>query len=79
MAAAQTQTFYAYADAVGRGHGHSVQAESIEAAAVAYVEAWSPPVDGDNDVRVFVRDPEDGVEHCFTLDLGDGGEPQPCD
>ena len=79
MPVTQTHRFYAYADAVGRSHGHSVEAESVEAAAVAYVEAWSPPVDGDNDVRVFVQDPEDGVEHCFTLDLSAGGDPEPCD
>lgn len=79
MATADPKRFYAYADAVGRSHGHSVQAGSFEAAAVAYVETWAPPLDGDNDIRVFVQDPLDGVEHCFTLDLGAGGEPEPCD
>lgn len=74
-----THCFYAYADAVGRGHGHAIEAESAEAAAVAYVEAWSPPVGGGNEIRVFVQDPDEGVEHCFTLDLGDDGEPEPCD
>ncbi|WP_292035569.1 MULTISPECIES: DUF5961 family protein [unclassified Brevundimonas] len=79
MTPASTQSFYAYADAVGRSHGHTVSAESFEAAAVAYVEAWSPPVDGDNHVRIFVIDPADGVEHCFTLDFDQGGAPEPCD
>ena len=78
MTAAAPRRFYAYADAVGRGHGHIVEAESLEAAAVVYVEAWSPPLDADNDVRVFVHDVHDGVEHCFTLDLSDGSEPEPC-
>lgn len=79
MPATETRRFYAYADAVGRSHGHTVEAESVEAAVVVYVEAWTPPVDGEGDVRVFVQDPEDGVERCFTLDLGADGEPQPCD
>lgn len=74
-----THRFYAYSGAVGRGHGHTLEAESVEAAAVAYVEIWSPPNEGDNAIRIFVQDPDDGIEHCFTLDLDQGGAPEPCD
>lgn len=74
-----SRTYYAYAAAVGRSHGHAVEAASFEAAAVAYAELWSPPVDAEDAVKIFVRGPEDGLEHCFTLDLGDGGRPEPCD
>lgn len=73
-----THRYYAYADAVGRSHGHVVAAPSYEAAAVAYAEIHAPPVDGDETLRVFVQG-EDGLEHCFTLDLDDGGDPEPCD
>ena len=73
-----TQRYFAYADAVGRAHGHVVAAASYEAAAVAYAETYAPPVDGDNDLRVFVQG-EDGLEHCFTLDLDDGADPESCD
>ena len=72
------QRYFAYADAVGRAHGHVVAAASYEAAAVAYAEIYAPPVDDDNDLRVFVRG-EDGLEHCFTLDLDKGADPEPCD
>lgn len=76
--ATEPRGYFAYADAVGRGHGHVVQAESFEEAAVAYVEIYAPPVDGEDEVRIFVRDPDDGAEHCFTIDLGHGGTPEPC-
>lgn len=79
MTAVETHRYYAYADVVGRSHGHSVQAESFEGAAVAYVETYSPPVDGEGDLRVFVISPDDGVEHCYTLDIDAGGSPEPCD
>lgn len=71
--------YFAYADAVGRAHGHLVTAESYEGAAVAYAEIYAPPVDGDNDVRIFVQGADDGVEHCFMLDLDTGAAPEPCD
>ena len=60
------------------GHGHSVEARSFEAAAMAFVEDWSPPVDADGDVSVIVRDAEDGHEQCFTVDL-DSGQAGACD
>lgn len=74
----EQHSYYAYADGVGRGHGHVVEAGSYEAAAVGYTELYSPPVDGDGEIRIFVTDLEEGQEHCFTVDLGDGAA-EPCD
>lgn len=54
-----------------------VEEPSFEAAAIAYVEDFHPPVDEDNEVSVIVRDLEDGHEHCFLIDL-DTGETQDC-
>lgn len=70
--------YFAYADGDGRGHGHIVQAGSYEAAAVTFTEIYSPPVDGDGDIRIFVTDLDEGQEHCFIVDLTDG-EAEPCD
>lgn len=58
--------------------GHLVEEKSFEAAAVAFVELWRPPVDGDGDVSVLVTDVESGVEHCFSLDT-ESGAAAPCD
>lgn len=54
-----------------------VEEASFEAAAIAYVEDFHPPVDEDNEVSLIVRDLEDGHEHCFLIDL-DTGETEPC-
>ena len=50
---------------------------SFEAAAMAYVEDWPHTIDDDNEVRVIVRDLEDGHERCFRIEL-DTGETEPC-
>ncbi|MDQ1153052.1 DUF5961 family protein [Brevundimonas sp. SORGH_AS_0993] len=78
MTEPEQQRYFAWADSVGRGHGHVVEAGSYEAAAVGYTELYTPPVDGDGDIRVFVAGLDDGQEHCFTIDLGDG-HAEPCD
>ncbi len=78
MAEPEQHRYFAYADGVGRAHGHVIEATSYEAAAVGYAEAYSPPVDGDNEIRIFVTSLDEGEEHCFTVDLGDGGA-EPCD
>ena len=54
-----------------------VQEASFEAAAVAYVEDFHPPVDDNNEVSVIVQDLDDGREHCFKIDL-DSGEAASC-
>lgn len=61
----------------GSGHGYAVEARTFEAAALAFVEDWSPPVDAEGDVSVIVRDAQDGHEQCFTVDL-DSGEADTC-
>lgn len=78
MTAPDQHRYFTYADGVGRSHGHVVEAGSYEAAAVGYTEIYSPPVDGDDEIRIFVTDMDDGQEHCFTIDLGDGTA-HPCD
>ena len=50
---------------------------SFEAAAMAYVEDWPHTIDDDPEVRVIVRDLEDGHERCFRIEL-DTGETGPC-
>lgn len=74
----EQRRYYAWADGVGRAHGHVVEAGSSEAAAVGYTELYTPPVDGDDTIRVFVAGLDAGEEHCFVIDLG-RGEAAPCD
>lgn len=69
--------YYAYADGVGRAHGHVIEAGSHEAAAVGYTELYSPPVDGDGALRIFVSSLDEDREHCFRVDLGEGAS-EPC-
>ncbi|WP_392353984.1 DUF5961 family protein [Brevundimonas sp. LF-1] len=69
--------YFAYAEGLGRAHGHVLKAASFEAAAVGYTELYSPPVDADDEIRVFVADLDGGQEHCFIIDLGDG-QAEPC-
>ena len=69
--------YFAYADALGRGHGHVLEAPSYEAAAVGYTELYSPPVDADSEIRIFVTNLDEGEEHCFVVDVGDG-QAEPC-
>lgn len=60
------------------GHRARVLTEdSYEAAALAYVENWPHSIDEDPEVRVIVRDLEDGRERCFVVDL-DSGDTDPC-
>ncbi len=77
MTQTQQHRYYAYADGVGRSHGHVVEAPSYEAAAVGYTEIYAPPVDGNNEIRIFVTSIDEGVEHCFLVDVGDG-QAEPC-
>lgn len=78
MSQAEQRDYYAYADGVGRSHGHRIKAQSFEAAAVGYTELYTPPVDGEGDIRIFVSDLAEGQEHCFVVDLSDG-QAEPCD
>lgn len=77
MVEAAQHRYFAYAEGVGRAHGHVIEAPSFEAAAVGYTEIYAPPVDADDEIRVFVAEMEGGQEHCFVIDLGDG-QAEPC-
>ena len=72
-----TQAFHVYAAHDGRTHGHTIEGESPEDAAIAFVEAWHPAADADGDVQVFVREEGSGREQCFRIDLS-SGDTQPC-
>ncbi len=54
-----------------------VEEASFEAAAVAYVEDFAPPVTTEDDISVIVRDVDSGHEHCFRIDL-ETGDAAPC-
>lgn len=54
-----------------------MEAPSYEAAAAGYTELYSPPVDADSEIRIFVTNLEEGEEHCFVVDVGDG-HAEPC-
>ena len=69
--------FSVHARHVDRHHARVVEETSFEAAAVAYVEDFHPPVGEDNEISVIVRDLQGGGEHCFRIDL-DSGEAAPC-
>lgn len=73
----QTRTFRAHARHEGCDHAHSLDAESFEAAAVAFMEIWHPQVDADGQVAIVVRDMGAGEEHCFRVDF-ESGETAPC-
>jgi hypothetical protein len=78
QAAPSHRRFSVHARHVDRHHARIVEEASFEAAAVAYVEDFHPPVDDDNEISVIVRDLDDGREHCFRIDL-ESGETEPCD
>ena len=75
--APETRSFRVHARHVDSHQARIVEESSFEAAAVAYVEDFHPPVDGDNEVSVIVRDLNDGREHCFRIDM-DSGEAASC-
>ncbi len=70
--------FSVHARHVDGHHARVLEELSFEAAAVAYVEDFSPPVESDErEISVIVRDLGTGHEHCFRIDL-DSGETAPC-
>jgi len=76
-AASQTRQFRVHARQVDHHQARLIEEASFEAAAVAYVEDFHPPADGDAEVRVIVREVVTGHEHCFIIDL-ESGEAAPC-
>lgn len=76
--ASLSRRFMVHAAHEGPHHSHRVEEASFEAAAVAFVERWSPAVDADGEVSVVVVDQESGRQHCFRIDA-DTGETGPCE
>lgn len=77
VAPAENRTFSVRARDVDSHHARSLEETSFEAAAVAYVEDFHPPVGEGDDISVIVREVETGHEHCFRIDLGTG-DAAPC-
>ena len=50
---------------------------SFEAAAVAYAEDFGYVTDEANELKIVVRDLDNGHEHCFRIDL-ESGDAAPC-
>ncbi len=73
------RSYSVHARHVDAHHARVLVEASFEAAAVAYVEDFSLPLDGDGqEVSVIVRDVASGHQQCFRIDL-DSGETAPCD
>ena len=75
--ASETRSFSVHARHVDAHHARTLQEPSFEAAAVAYVEDFHPPMVDDTQISVIVRDVATGHEHCFRIDL-DSGDATPC-
>lgn len=73
----ETRQFRVHARHVDGHHARLVEEASFEAAAVAYVEDFHPPVGEDNEISVIVREVGTGHEHCFRIDL-ESGDAAPC-
>ena len=73
----EIRTFSVRARDIDSHHARTLEEASFEAAAVAYVEDFHPPVGDSDEISVIVRELETGHEHCFRIDL-DSGEAAPC-
>jgi hypothetical protein len=73
----ETRQFSVHARHVDSHQARVLDEASFEAAAVAYVEDFHPPVGDDNEISVIVREVGTGREHCFRIDL-ESGETAPC-
>ncbi len=76
-AATEIRQFSVHARHVDHHHARLVDEDSFEAAAVAYVEDFHPPVGSDDAISVIVREVATGHQHCFRIDL-ESGETSPC-
>lgn len=76
-AAGDHRQFRVHARHIDSHHARTLEEASFEAAAVAYVEDFHPPVGDDNEISVIVREVETGHEHCYRIDL-ETGETAPC-
>ena len=75
--ASETRQFSVHARHVDHHHARLLDEASFEAAAVAYVEDFHPPVGTENEISVIVREVSSGHQHCFRIDL-ESGETSPC-
>lgn len=75
--AGETRQFRVHARHADSHHARLLEEVSFEAAAVAYLEDFHPPVGEDSEISLIVRDVGTGHEHCFRIDL-DSGEAAPC-
>lgn len=75
--ARETRQFSVHARDVDSHHPRLLEEASFEAAAVAFVEDFHPPVGDSNEISVVVREVDTGHEHCFRIDL-DSGDASPC-
>ena len=73
----ETRQFSVYARHVDSHHARILEEVSFEAAAVAYVEDFHPPITEDTEVSIIVREVGTGHEHCFRINL-ESGETAPC-
>ena len=75
--ASNTRQFSVHARHVDSHNARLLEEKSFEAAAVAYVEDFHPPLTDDHEISVVVRDVGTGHEHCFRIDL-ESGETASC-
>jgi hypothetical protein len=76
-ASSETRTFRVHARHIDAHHARVLEEASFEAAAVAYVEDFHPPMTDEHEISVIVCEVGTGHEHCFRVDL-DSGETAPC-
>lgn len=75
--AGETRQFSIHARDLDRHHARVLEEASFEAAAVAYLEDFHPPMTMEHDIIVIVREVATGHEHCFRIDLN-SGDTAPC-
>ena len=75
--AGEPRQFSVHARHVDSHHARVLQETSFEAAAVAYVEDFHPPLSDAHEISVVVREVGTGHEHCFRIDL-ESGETAAC-
>ncbi|WP_269714881.1 DUF5961 family protein [Caulobacter sp. NIBR2454] len=74
---ASQQRYFVRLAGAGHERGQTVIAESVEEAAVAFLELGPDGQDQD-EVRIIVRPCDEGRDHCLTIDLM-SGEARACD
>lgn len=72
-----SRKFSVHARHVDGHHARLVDDVSFEAAAVACIEDFHPPLDREDAISVVVREVSSGLLHCFRIDL-ESGETSPC-